>query len=147
MVSDMLGLAAESGRRWGCTSKRIGLWAGVLWGAVFAGEVSARGAALPAGQDKKPRSDATCEEKFDKILKQFEHEKETAVDPYLRVPTIASFGTAPCSKTVKFLRDLYGEEDNPGIFMAISKALADIASKDAIETLVKVGETIGVCAR
>lgn len=85
--------------------------------------------------------DDSCAETFEKIRAKFEDEKAkaSAAEAYLRIPTILSFGTAPCSETVEFLKGVYPEEHNSGILVAISNALVDIASEDAIEAVVKVG--------
>ena len=86
-----------------------------------------------------PDDDEACAEKFERILEKFKQEKQAAKDDYLRIPTIVSFGSAPCSKTIEFLKGLYKKEKNPGIFVAISEALVSMATKDSIEAMVKVG--------
>lgn len=130
MGSEMPRWVTES--RWG--GQRVVWLVLIAMLPVLSGAASAAGSAAPASF-----ADEACEEKFEKIKKKFDKEKSIARDDYLRIPTIISFSSAPCKKTIDFLKALYKKEDNSGIFLAISEALVTMASKEAIEAAVKVG--------
>jgi HEAT repeat protein len=88
----------------------------------------------PAGEKE---AEGTPEERFEKVLEQFE--KERSLEAYERMPTIERFSTAPCKKTIDFLAQLYTDEPNQGIRVAVSHALGKIGTLDAIKSLVTVG--------
>ena len=141
MRSEMPRRVAES--RWNGLRPRV-VWLGlmvVLLPMLRGVASSAIPVARPVPSSAATSDDEACEEKFERIRKKFNKEKSksTANETYLRVPTIISFGSAPCGKTIDFLKSLYKKEKNPGIFLAISEALIGMATKESIEAAVKVG--------
>ncbi len=130
---------AVTGSRWNGPRTRA-CRCGLALLALVCGPGSA--AALSPGPTPSPLEAAdeeACDERFEKIRQKFENEKATSSEEYLRIPTIVTFSSAPCRKTIDFLTALYETEANPGIAVAITEALVTMAKKDAIEAAVKVG--------
>ena len=119
------------GRLW---SSLLGAFA-VLLLEVPAPLQGAQGA--PKGKEEIAEAEAEAEQLFDGILEQFEKEKK--LQPYERMPTVEKFGTARCKKTVEFLIELYGKEENSGLRVAISHALGKIGTLEAVKGIVTVG--------
>lgn len=96
----------------------------------------------PAGQDggkagQEGGAPSSPEALFDEILAKFE--KEKGLEPWSRMGTVEEFGKVPSKKSVDFLVGIYRSEENPGIHIAASKALARIGTPEALEALLRAG--------
>lgn len=98
---------------------------------------AARAAPSPAERPAEKGSEAEAEAAFEAIRKAFDEEKGR--DPWERIATIEKFATAPCKKAVEFLTELYGKEENPGIRIAISRALGKMGTLEAAKSFVQNG--------
>jgi HEAT repeat protein len=116
-------------------------WAVLVWALLGLWEPCGGVAAEKAGKGKVKKEadedETIAEAQFEVVLEQFEKEKE--LEAYERMPTVEKFGTAPCKKTVEFLVKLYSAEENPGIRVAISRALAQINTLEAVKAIITVG--------
>lgn len=104
--------------------------------ALLAGVLASSARAQTSSRGTK-EDETAAEEAFEKIRRKYDEEK--GKPPEERIGRIQEFASAPCAKTVEFLKELYKQEDNVGIHMAVTAALGEIGTEEAVEAIVLVG--------